>query len=58
MADLGAQLAANEKGVQELRRMVAQFSLPTVQAYMGHVQDNAEDTTHEPTFSKQVRDTK
>ncbi|TDQ78468.1 5-oxoprolinase (ATP-hydrolysing) [Dongia mobilis] len=41
VADMGAQVAANEKGVQELRRMVAQFSLPVVEAYMGHVKDNA-----------------
>jgi 5-oxoprolinase (ATP-hydrolysing) len=43
MADLGAQVAANEKGIQELRRMVGQFTLPVVQAYMSHVQDNAEE---------------
>ncbi|GKT24656.1 hydantoinase B/oxoprolinase family protein [Acidovorax sp. SUPP3334] len=44
LADLKAQIAANEKGVQELRRMVQQFGLPVVQAYMGHVQDNAEES--------------
>ncbi len=44
MGDLKAQIAANEKGVQELRKMVEQFSLPVVQAYMGHVQDNAEES--------------
>lgn len=44
IADLKAQIAANEKGVQELRRMVAQFGLPVVQAYMRHVQDNAEES--------------
>ncbi|MBA4256940.1 MAG: 5-oxoprolinase, partial [Polaromonas sp.] len=43
LADLKAQIAANEKGAQELRRMVAQFGLDVVQAYMGHVQDNAEE---------------
>ncbi|MEO1192514.1 MAG: hydantoinase B/oxoprolinase family protein [Pseudomonadota bacterium] len=43
VADMKAQIAANEKGVAELRRMVTQFSLPVVQAYMGHVQDNAEE---------------
>ncbi len=43
MADLKAQIAANEKGVQELRKMVDQFGLEVVQAYMGHVQDNAEE---------------
>ncbi len=44
LADLKAQIAANEKGVQELSRMVAQFGLPVVQAYMQHVQDNAEES--------------
>ena len=44
MADLKAQIAANEKGVQELRKMVMQFGLPVVKAYMGHVQDNAEES--------------
>jgi 5-oxoprolinase (ATP-hydrolysing) len=44
LADLKAQIAANEKGVQELRRMVAQFGLDVVQAYMHHVQDNAEES--------------
>ncbi len=44
MADLKAQIAANEKGVQELRKMVEHFSLDVVQAYMGHVQDNAEES--------------
>lgn len=44
LADLKAQIAANEKGVQELHKMVAQFGLPVVQAYMGHVQDNAEES--------------
>jgi len=42
--DLKAQIAANEKGVQELRRMVDQFTLPVVQAYMQHVQDNAAES--------------
>ena len=44
LADLKAQIAANEKGVQELRRMVEQFGLQVVLAYMGHVQDNAEES--------------
>jgi 5-oxoprolinase (ATP-hydrolysing) len=44
MADLKAQIAANEKGVQELRKMVEHFGLDVVQAYMGHVQDNAEES--------------
>jgi 5-oxoprolinase (ATP-hydrolysing) len=44
LADLKAQIAANEKGVQELRKMVEQFGLEVVQAYMRHVQDNAEES--------------
>ncbi len=44
LADLRAQIAANEKGVQELNRMVAHFGLETVRAYMRHVQDNAEES--------------
>ncbi len=44
IADLKAQVAANEKGVAELRSMVEHFGLETVQAYMGHVQDNAEES--------------
>ncbi|MDW3097200.1 MAG: hydantoinase B/oxoprolinase family protein [Alphaproteobacteria bacterium] len=43
IADLRAQIAACEKGAQELRKMVGQFGLEAVQAYMGHVQDNAEE---------------
>ena len=44
VADLKAQIAANEKGVAELRKMVAHFGLPVVEAYMGHVQDNAAES--------------
>lgn len=44
VADLKAQIAANEKGVQELRRMAGHFGLDVVRAYMGHVQDNAEES--------------
>ena len=43
MADLRAQVAANRKGVEELQRMVAYYGLEVVRAYMGHVQDNAEE---------------
>ncbi|MEQ5776791.1 hydantoinase B/oxoprolinase family protein [Thalassospira sp. NFXS8] len=44
IADLQAQIAANEKGVQELRKMVDHFGLDVVHAYMKHVQDNAEES--------------
>jgi 5-oxoprolinase (ATP-hydrolysing) len=44
VADLRAQVAANEKGREELLKMVDQFGLDVVQAYMKHVQDNAEES--------------
>ncbi|MDA4846513.1 hydantoinase B/oxoprolinase family protein [Hoeflea poritis] len=44
VADLKAQIAANEKGVAELRKMVDHFGLDVVEAYMGHVQDNAAES--------------
>lgn len=42
IADMRAQVAANERGLQELHKMVGHFGLNTVLSYMGHVQDNAE----------------
>jgi len=42
--DIKAQIAANEKGVAELHKMVRLFTLPVVKAYMGHVQDNAAES--------------
>lgn len=42
--DLKAQVAANEKGVAELNKMLAQFGEDVVEAYMGHVQDNAAES--------------
>jgi 5-oxoprolinase (ATP-hydrolysing) len=44
IADLRAQIAANQKGVDELVAMVAQYGRDTVAAYMQHVQDNAEES--------------
>src|SRR5205814_3572180 len=56
-----AQIAANEKGVQELRKMVAHFSQRVVDAYMKHVQDNAAesvrrviDRLHDSEFSYEM----
>ncbi len=43
IGDLKAEIAANERGVHELRRMVALYGLNVVHAYMGHVRDNAEE---------------
>jgi 5-oxoprolinase (ATP-hydrolysing) len=61
IADLKAQIAANENGAYELRRMVAQFTLPVVRAYMQHVQDNAAesvrrviDALHDSEFSYEM----
>ncbi|MEU7037130.1 hydantoinase B/oxoprolinase family protein [Streptomyces sp. NPDC046237] len=44
LADLRAQIAANEKGIEELRKMVDQFGLDVVHAYMRHVRANAEES--------------
>jgi len=59
--DLKAQIAANEKGVAELRKMVTLFTMPVVQAYMQHVQDNAAesvrrviDRLHDSEFSYEM----
>jgi 5-oxoprolinase (ATP-hydrolysing) len=56
--DIKAQIAANEMGVRELRKMVRHFTLPVVRAYMRHVQDNAAesvrrvvDRLHDSTFA-------
>src|SRR5690606_39919689 len=43
LADLRAQIAANEKDVEEVGAMIDHFGLDVVQAYMRHVQDNAEE---------------
>ena len=43
LADLRAMIAANQKGVAELARIVAEFGLEVVHGYMRHVQDNAEE---------------
>ncbi len=42
--DLKAQVAANEKGVAELTKMIVHFGEEVVDAYMGHVQDNAAES--------------
>jgi 5-oxoprolinase (ATP-hydrolysing) len=59
--DIKAQIAANEKGVAELRKMVDTFTLPVVEAYMRHVQDNAAesvrrviDRLHESSFEYEM----
>ncbi|MBO0805874.1 MAG: hydantoinase B/oxoprolinase family protein, partial [Nocardiopsaceae bacterium] len=47
LADLRAQVAANEKGIAELRAMVDYFGLDVVRAYMRHVQDNAAEAVRD-----------
>jgi len=47
LADLQAQIAANERGVQELHRMVQHYGLDTVRAYMSHIQANAEEAVRQ-----------
>ena len=44
VADIKAQIAANERGVQELTRVVDRYGWPMVAAYMGHVMNNAEES--------------
>jgi 5-oxoprolinase (ATP-hydrolysing) len=44
LADLRAQIAANERGLAELHKMVDHFGLDVVQAYMAHVQHNAAES--------------
>jgi 5-oxoprolinase (ATP-hydrolysing) len=47
LADLRAQIAANSKGIQELHRMVENFGLDVVHAYMKHVQENAAEAVRQ-----------
>ncbi len=42
IADLQAQIAANERGARELQRIAQNYGKTTVLAYMQHIQDNAE----------------
>jgi 5-oxoprolinase (ATP-hydrolysing) len=44
LGDLRAQVAANARGVEELGKLIEHFGLDVVLAYMGHVQDNAEES--------------
>jgi len=44
LADLRAQVAVCAKGAHELGRMVEHFGIDVVNAYMQHVQDNAEES--------------
>lgn len=63
VADLQAQIAANEKGLRELEKLVDHYGLEVVQTYMQHVQDNAEecvrrviDVLHDGQFTYEMDD--
>jgi 5-oxoprolinase (ATP-hydrolysing) len=63
VADLKAQVAACAKGAGELRRLVRQFGLAVVNAYMRHVQDHAAeavrrvlDVLHDGAFAYEMDD--
>ena len=47
MSDLRAQVAANQKGISLINELVQEYSLPVVQAYMLHIQRNAETAVRE-----------
>lgn len=42
ISDLRAQVAANQKGIALVSELIDQYGLEVVQAYMGHIQSNAE----------------
>lgn len=42
LADIQAQIAANQKGITLVKELIDYYGLEAVQAYMGYVQDNAE----------------
>ena len=63
LTDLKAQIAANETGVAELKRLKATHGLTVVQAFMGHIQANAAesvrrviDRLHDGTFAVEMDD--
>ena len=47
IADLKAQVAANETGRRALLKVVQDYGADVVAAYMGHVQDNAEESVRQ-----------
>ncbi|XP_053402483.1 5-oxoprolinase-like [Mercenaria mercenaria] len=42
LSDLKAQVAANQKGIRLIKGLIDEYSLDVVQAYMAHIQNNAE----------------
>ncbi|ELR11567.1 5oxoprolinase [Acanthamoeba castellanii str. Neff] len=47
MSDLKAQVAANNKGIHLVGELIEEYGLEVVQAYMFHVQNNAEQAVRE-----------
>jgi len=47
ISDLKAQIAANQKGINLVTELIAEYTLPVVQAYMAHVQNNAEQAVRD-----------
>lgn len=47
LSDLRAQVAANTRGIALVHALIEEYSLPVVQAYMGHIQRNAEDAVRD-----------
>lgn len=44
IADIKAQVAANEVGIREIQALLGRYGWPQVAAYMGHVMANAEES--------------
>uniref|UniRef100_A0A0K0CUT0 5-oxoprolinase n=1 Tax=Angiostrongylus cantonensis TaxID=6313 RepID=A0A0K0CUT0_ANGCA len=47
IADVKAQIAANNKGISLVRDLISEYGLDVVQAYMQHIQSTAEESVRE-----------
>eukprot|EP00744_Colponema_vietnamica_P010995 GILI01015486.1.p1 GENE.GILI01015486.1~~GILI01015486.1.p1 ORF type:complete len:708 (+),score=178.78 GILI01015486.1:57-2180(+) len=47
LSDLKAQVAANHKGILLVQQLIAEQTLPVVQAYMNYIQKTAEDSVRD-----------
>ncbi|XP_067934707.1 5-oxoprolinase-like [Watersipora subatra] len=47
LSDLRAQVAANQKGIKLITSLIEEYDLPLVQAYMAHIQHNAEEAVRD-----------
>jgi 5-oxoprolinase (ATP-hydrolysing) len=55
LSDLKAQVAANAKGIALVRSLIAEYTLSVVQAYMAHIQTNAEEAVRQMLFNFSLR---